>query len=79
MIEYENIFNDRFIMYKTIPMEETGTIKSEERLCSTCRYELSKYKCSYLGKIKFPYNPYCSWWKEKKFKLNNVRDYRSLK
>ena len=80
MIEYEDIFNGRFIMYKTTPLEGIyRTTKISNRKCSTCKYEISKFKCSFIGKIKYPDNPYCSWWKEKKFKLNNVRDYRSLK
>ena len=65
MIEYKDIFDDRFIMYKTIPLEETGTIKSEERLCSTCGNDLGKNKCRLIGKIKNPNYPYCSWWKER--------------
>jgi len=74
MIEYEDIFNDRFIMLKTIPMEANITMKSEEqRLCSTCKYELTKFKCSSIGKIKFPDSPYCSWWKEKSSKPKTKR------
>ncbi len=63
MIEYEDIFNDKFIMFKTIPMEETGTIKSEERLCSTCGNYKGKLECRLIGKIKNPDCIYCSWYK----------------
>ena len=80
MIEQDDIFYNGDYMLKTIPLEETETIKSEERLCSTCRNELPKNKCSEIpGKIKNPDCSYCSFWKDKKVKLNNVRGYRSLK
>ena len=65
MIEQDDIFYNGDYMLKTIPLEETGTIKSEERLCSTCGNYKGKLKCRLLGKIKNPNYPYCSWWKEK--------------
>lgn len=51
----------------------------EKRICGTCKHELSKFRCSSIGKIKNPDNPYCSWWKDKKLNLKIVRGYRKIK
>ena len=76
MIEYEDIFNNRFIMLKTIPMEDNRKIKPEkERLCSTCGNYKGKLNCWILGKIKNPDCIYCSWWKGNN--NGNKRDYRN--
>jgi len=52
---------------------------TEERLCINCKDYKGKLRCRTLGKIKNPDHPYCSWYKDKKVKLNNVREYRSIK
>ena len=63
MIEYEDIFNDRFIMYKTIPLEGIfRTTKIKSKKCNTCS-EYNKGKCIPVGIIINPDITYCSWWK----------------
>jgi len=81
MIEYENIFNDKFIMFRTIPLEGIRTIKEKNRQCKTCsEYNIpEKDMCIPVGIIANPDCPYCSFYKEKKVKLNNVREYQSIK
>ena len=74
----QNIFSKSMHLKGSTKMDSSLSIE-EQRLCSTCKYELTKFKCSSIGKIKFPDSPYCSWWRDKKVKLNNMRDYRSLK
>ena len=76
MIEYEDIFNDRFIMFKTIPLEGIRTISEESKKCNTCS-EYNKGKCIPVGIIINPNITYCSWHKGNGNK--NKRDYRSLK
>ena len=64
MIEYEDIFNDRFIMYKTIPLEGIfRTTKIKSKKCNTCS-EYNKGKCIPVGIIINPNITYCSWHKE---------------
>ena len=79
MIEYDDIFNDRFIMYKTIPLEGIyRTTKIEKsRKCNTCS-EYNKGKCIPVGIIINPNITYCSWHKPGN-NNGSKRDYRSLK
>jgi len=81
MIEYEDIFDDRFIMYKTIPLEGIyRTTKIEKsRKCNTCsKYNIpQKGKCIPVGIIINPNITYCSWYRGNN--NGSKRDYRSLK
>jgi len=81
MIEYEDIFKDKFIMFKTVPLEGVRTIKEKDRKCNTCsEYNKSeKDMCIPVGLIANPDCPFCSFYRAKKVKLNNVRGYRKLK
>ena len=77
MIEYDDIFNDRFIMYKTIPLEGIfRTTKVKSRKCNTCS-EYNKGKCIPVGIIINPNITYCSWHKGNG--NESKRDYRRLK
>ena len=81
MIEYEDLFNRKFCIMKTIPLEGFRTIKEKNRQCKTCSEYNTPEKdvCIPVGIIANPDCSYCSWWKDKKVKLNNVRSYQSIK
>ena len=76
MIEYEDIFDDRFIMFKTIPLEGVRTIREKSRKCKTCS-KYNKGKCIPVGIINNPNEEYCSWHKGNG--NGSKRNYRSLK
>ena len=79
MIEYEDIFNDRFIMYKTIPLEGVRTISEKSRKCNTCSEynQPKKDMCIPVGIIINPNITYCSWYKGNG--NESKRDYRRVK
>ena len=74
-----NIFSGGMLLKGGTKISADLSIR-EERLCSTCKNYKGNLNCRVLGKIKNPDTViHCSFYKDKKVKLNNVRSYRSLK